>query len=184
MAASRGDGPEVKRSGRLTPCPSKMAESVLENFSKHPCGTGSICAFVTSSTHRGRFIAHLHHGVPRAVVSQLPQPVDEALAGLTVGPAGLHHGLALLHQLDHSVTGLERLLRSEAAETQPTQTESLHLKGCHVNSASRGTATQGLALFQENRKQKRTSGRRANASPSLIESPVRSHRSAPLRSRL
>lgn len=36
IRAGRDDGQEVKRSGRLTPCPSKMVESVVENFSKHP----------------------------------------------------------------------------------------------------------------------------------------------------
>lgn len=47
-------------------------------------------------------------------MSQLPQPVDEALAGLAVDPAGLQHGLALLHELDntgvkqHGQTGSER----------------------------------------------------------------------------
>lgn len=45
---------------------------------------------------------HLHHGVPGTVVSQLSQPVDKALAGLTVDPAGLHHGLALFHKLHHT----------------------------------------------------------------------------------
>lgn len=40
---------------------------------------------------------HLHHGVPGAVVSQLLQPGGEALAGLTVDAARLHHGLALFH---------------------------------------------------------------------------------------
>lgn len=49
-------------------------------------------------------ITHLHHGIPGTVVSQLSQPVDEALAGLTVDPVGLHHGLALLHELDHTVS--------------------------------------------------------------------------------
>lgn len=43
---------------------------------------------------------HLHHLVPGAVVSQLPEAVDEALAGLAVDPACLQHGLALFHQLD------------------------------------------------------------------------------------
>lgn len=34
------------------------------------------------------------------MVSQLPHAVDEALAGLTVDPARLQHGLALFHKLD------------------------------------------------------------------------------------
>lgn len=113
---------KANRSGGLTPCPSKMAESVLENFSKQPCRTGNICMFMTKQSDRwGLFsgpvnlcafkgeagapvrVAHLQHGVPGAVVSQLPQPVDEAPAGLAVDPAGLHHGLALFHQLQHTV---------------------------------------------------------------------------------
>lgn len=35
-------------------------------------------------------------------MAQLPQAVDEALAALAVDPAGLQHGLALLHQLPHA----------------------------------------------------------------------------------
>lgn len=50
----------------------------------------------------GVLSAHLHHGVPGTVVSQLSQPVDEALAGLAVDPARLHHGLALFHKLHHT----------------------------------------------------------------------------------
>lgn len=43
---------------------------------------------------------HLHHLVPGAVVTQLPQAVHKALAGLAVDPARLQHGLALFHKLD------------------------------------------------------------------------------------
>lgn len=41
--------------------------------------------------------AHLHHVVPGALVSELPQAVDKALAGLAVDPACLHHGMALFY---------------------------------------------------------------------------------------
>lgn len=41
--------------------------------------------------------AHRHHLVPGALVSELPEAIHEALAGLTVGFAGLQHGLALFH---------------------------------------------------------------------------------------
>lgn len=44
--------------------------------------------------------SHLHHVVPGAVESQLPQPVDEALAGLAVDSARFQHGLTLFHKLD------------------------------------------------------------------------------------
>lgn len=43
---------------------------------------------------------HLHGLFPGALVSQLPQAVDEALAGLAVDSAGLQHGMALFHKLD------------------------------------------------------------------------------------
>lgn len=44
---------------------------------------------------------HLHHLVPGALVSQIPEAVDEALAGLAVDPARLQHGLALFHELEN-----------------------------------------------------------------------------------
>lgn len=44
--------------------------------------------------------SHLHHVLPGAVVSQLPEAVDEALAGLAVDSACLQHGLALFHKLE------------------------------------------------------------------------------------
>lgn len=44
--------------------------------------------------------AHRHHLVLGALVSELPEAVDEALAGLTVDSACIQHGLALFHQLD------------------------------------------------------------------------------------
>lgn len=47
-----------------------------------------------------RATTHLHHAVSGALVSELPQAVDEALAGLAVDPARLHHGMALFHKLD------------------------------------------------------------------------------------
>lgn len=77
----------------------------MENFTKQPCRTGNGRMFMTSRSSfpsRAAETTHLHHGVPGAVLAQLPQPVDEALAGLAVDPAGLHHGLALLHQLEHT----------------------------------------------------------------------------------
>lgn len=43
--------------------------------------------------------SHLHHLVPRALVSQLSETVDEALAGLAVGSARVQHGLTLFHKL-------------------------------------------------------------------------------------
>ena len=43
--------------------------------------------------------SHLHRLVPGALMSQLPEAVDEALAGLAVDSAGLQHGLALFHEL-------------------------------------------------------------------------------------
>lgn len=43
--------------------------------------------------------AHLHHAVPGAVVSQVSEAADEALAGLAVDSARLQHGLALFHKL-------------------------------------------------------------------------------------
>lgn len=48
--------------------------------------------------------SHLHHEVPGALVSQLPEAGDEALAGLAVGPARLQHGLALFHKLHDANT--------------------------------------------------------------------------------
>lgn len=77
---------------------------------------------------------HLHHGVPGAVVSQLLQPGDEALAGLTVDAARLHHGLALLHELDDSdFTGSIKTLieifevqKKVAREQKPGQTQMEH----------------------------------------------------------
>lgn len=48
-----------------------------------------------------RATTHRHHAVPGAtLVSELPEAVDEALAGLAVDPARLHHGMALFHKLD------------------------------------------------------------------------------------
>lgn len=46
-----------------------------------------------------KYDTHLHHLVPGALMSQLPQAVDKALTALAVDPTGLQHGLALLHQL-------------------------------------------------------------------------------------
>lgn len=76
-----------------------MTESFVENFSKHPCRTEELltAASLTNVTRRSEWSTHLHHGVPGAVVSQLLQPGGEALAGLTVDAARLHHGVALLH---------------------------------------------------------------------------------------
>jgi len=42
-------------------------------------------------------------------VSQLPEAVDEALAGLTVGPPCLQHGLALFHKLEEHKHGIPAL---------------------------------------------------------------------------
>lgn len=44
-------------------------------------------------------VPHRHHLVPGALVSQLPEAADKALAGLTVRSACIQHGLALFHQL-------------------------------------------------------------------------------------
>lgn len=61
---------------------------------------------ITNLPHREvcrMWSTHLHHLVPGALVAQLPQAVDKALAVLAVDPAGLQHGLALLHQLPHAI---------------------------------------------------------------------------------
>lgn len=48
--------------------------------------------------------SHLHHLVSTALVAQLSEAVDKALAGLAVDSACLQHGLALFHQLQNTNT--------------------------------------------------------------------------------
>ena len=56
---------------------------------------------------------HLHHLVPGALVSQLPEAVDEALAGLAVDSARLQHGLALFHELRDTKAQLQSQTHAE-----------------------------------------------------------------------
>lgn len=59
-----------------------------------------------------KYDTHLHHLVPGALMSQLPQAVDEALTALAVDPTGLQHGLALLHQLHDAWHATQQLKSS------------------------------------------------------------------------
>lgn len=64
--------------------------------------------------------SHLHRAVPGALVSQLLEAVDEALAGLAVGPAGLQHGLALFHKLEDTNTQHSQIHPEFCTSTQST----------------------------------------------------------------
>lgn len=95
---------------------------------------------------------HLHHGVPGAVVSQVLQPGDEALAGLTVDAARLHHGLALFHELgDSELTGsiktfIEIFRESrEGTETPSNPNGIFPPRNCRV-TAPRGTTAHRSPL--------------------------------------
>lgn len=84
-------------------------------------------------------------------MSQLLEPGDEALAGLTVDAARLHHGLALLHELgdNHFTRSIKTLIEIFVAREQKpgqTQREYFSLKlSCDGVTWSHGA--QELSLF-------------------------------------
>lgn len=65
------------------------------------------------------WFCHLHHVVRWPLVSELPQAVDEALAGLTVDSACLQHGLALFHKLEEDTNEATNVIAAWIIKQKP-----------------------------------------------------------------